>query len=207
MRRILLFDLDGTLLDTITDLHAAVNHALSAFSLPGHSIEAVTGMVGNGIRTLIARATPGGEENPLFESVFAEFGRYYKLHANDNTVPYDGITEMLAALTAVGYIPAVVSNKIDSAVKSLCREILPDSIVYALGDTDGIPRKPAPDMVYAALRALGAEPADAYYIGDSEVDVATAKNAGVPCLSVLWGLRSKAEFLAAGGDTFFNTPQ
>lgn len=206
MRKYLLFDLDGTLLDTITDLWLSVNHALSCFALPTHSIEAVMRMVGNGIRSLVARAVPGGEDDPKFDAVFAEFRRHYELHKNDHTAPYDGIHEMLRALMAVGYVPAVVSNKIDSAVKGLCRETFPDTVAYALGDTEGVPRKPAPDMVYAALRALGAEPSDAYFIGDSEVDVVTARNAGLPCLSVLWGFREREELLAVGGDTFFETP-
>lgn len=206
MKKILLFDLDGTLLDTITDLHNAVNHALACYSLPTHSLAAVMRMVGNGIRSLVARAIPCGEDNPQFDAVFAEFRRYYELHKNDHTAPYDGIIEMLRALKAAGYVSAVVSNKIDSAVKGLCRATFPDTIVYALGDSEGIPRKPEPDMVYKALRDLGAEPCDAYFIGDSEVDVVTAKNAGIPCLSVLWGFRTKEEILAAGGDTFFDAP-
>ena len=206
MRKVLLFDLDGTLLNTITDLHHAVNHALAAYGFPTHSEAAVMRMVGNGIRSLVTRATPGGEGNPHLEAVLAEFRRYYELHKNDHTAPYDGIIEMLDALAAVGYVPAVVSNKIDSAVKGLCSETFPGRIAYALGDTEGIPRKPEPDMVYAALRALGVEPSDAYFIGDSEVDVVTARNAGIPCLSVLWGFREKEELIAVGGDAFFETP-
>lgn len=206
MRKYLLFDLDGTLLDTITDLSNAVNHAMMLHGFPTHSEDAIARMVGNGIRLLVARATPGGEDNPDFEAVFADFKSYYAVHNSDNTAPYDGISEMLAALSKVGYTIAVVSNKIDSAVKLLCRETFPDRIDYALGDTEGIPRKPAPDMVYAALRALGADRSEAYFIGDSEVDVATAENAGLPCLSVLWGFRSKEELLAVGADTFFDTP-
>ena len=206
MRKYLLFDLDGTLLDTITDLANATNHALAAFGLPTHSEAEIMRMVGNGIRRLVILAVRGGEANPHFEEIFAEFQRYYALHKSDNTAPYDGIHEMLRALMAVGYVPVVVSNKIDSAVKGLCRETFPDTVAYALGDTEGVPRKPAPDMVYAALRALGAEPSDAYFIGDSEVDVVTARNAGLPCLSVLWGFREREELLAVGGDTFFETP-
>ena len=206
MKKVLLFDLDGTLLDTITDLSNAVNHALSAFSLPTHSEEAVLRMVGNGIKSLMMRAIPGGEDNPLFSDVFAEFRRYYAIHKHDNTAPYDGVPEMLSALAAAGYTAAIVSNKIDGAVKELWRESFPETVAFALGECEGIPRKPEPEMVYAALRALNAEPADAYYIGDSEVDVMTARNAGLPCLSVLWGFRTKEDLLAAGADTLFETP-
>ena len=206
MKKVLLFDLDGTLLDTITDLANAVNHALRTFSLPTHSEEAVLRMVGNGIRRLIVRATPGGEENPLFSDVFAEFRRYYAIHKSDNTAPYDGVPAMLSALTAAGYTAAIVSNKIDSAVKELWRETFSDTVAFALGECEGIPRKPEPEMVFATLRALNADRCEAYYIGDSEVDVVTARNAGIPCLSVLWGFRSKEDLLAAGANTFFETP-
>ena len=206
MRKYLLFDLDGTLLNTITDLANAVNHALSRFGYPTHSEEDIMRMVGNGIRVLLERATPGGDANPNFEAISAEFRLYYELHKNDYTAPYDGVLEMLSALSAAGYTIATVSNKIDSAVKALCREQLGDALTLALGEREGIPRKPAPDMVYAALRALGAEKSDAYFVGDSEVDVATAKNSGLPCLSVLWGFRSEAELRAGGADTFFETP-
>ena len=206
MRKYLLFDLDGTLLDTITDLWLSVNHALSCFALPTHSIEAVMRMVGNGIRSLVARAVPGGEDDPKFDAVFAEFRRHYELHKNDHTAPYDGIHEMLRALMAVGYVPAVVSNKIDSAVKGLCRETFPDTVAYALGDTEGVPRKPAPDMVYHVLDALGESAEGAVYIGDSDVDILTAANAGLPAISVTWGFRDRACLLGAGATVLVDTP-
>lgn len=206
MKKYLLFDLDGTLLDTITDLTNSVNHALAAFELPTHSEAAVMRMLGNGIRSLMTRATPNGEENPAFEEIFAEFRRHYALHKNDHTLPYNGIPEMLSALKAAGYTIAIVSNKIDSAVKGLWESLFRDTVTLAIGEMEGVARKPAPDMVELALRTLGAESTEAYFIGDSEVDVVTAKNAGLPCLSVLWGFRERDELLAVGGDTFFDSP-
>lgn len=206
MRKYLVFDLDGTLLNTITDLTNAVNHALTAFGLPTHGEDAIVRMVGNGIRVLVERATLGGEGHPDFEAIFAAFTRYYEAHKSDNTAPYDGVQEMLHALAAAGYTLAIASNKIDSAVKALWQELFADTVALALGESDTVARKPAPDMVEAALSTFGAEKADAYYIGDSEVDVATAKNSGLPCLSVLWGFRSEEELRAVGADTFFKTP-
>ena len=200
----LLFDLDGTLLDTIRDLASAVNHTEKAYGYPTHSVDDVCRMVGNGIRSLMVAATPGGEANPQFEDIMAEFRTYYGAHKLDTTAPYEGIPEMLAALKAAGYPIAIVSNKIDSAVRGLADMFFPE-IAVAIGEREGIPRKPAPDLVHLAMRELGAE--DAYFIGDSEVDIATAKNAGLRCLSVTWGFRSEETLRAAGGEHFFATPR
>ena len=200
----LLFDLDGTLLDTIRDRAAAVNHTEKAYGYPTHSVDDVCRMVGNGIRSLMMQSTPGGEANPRFGSIMADFRTYYEAHKLDTTAPYAGISEMLSALRAAGYPIAIVSNKIDSAVRGLAEMFFPE-VTVAIGEREGIPRKPAPDLVHLAMRELGAE--DAYFIGDSEVDIATAQNAGLTCLSVTWGFRSEETLRAAGGEYFFATPR
>ena len=199
MTTAVLFDLDGTLLDTLGDLHLAVNHVLKSFGYPGRTIEEVRRFVGNGAGRLIHLAVPeGAEEAP----VLAAFQAYYADHCNELTKPYDGILE---ALTVLGqqYPLAVVSNKPDAAVKELAKIYFPN--LYARGESVDCPRKPAPDMVYKAMEALNAQ--RCVYIGDSDVDILTAKNASVPCLSVTWGFRDEAELRAAGGTQFCHRPQ
>lgn len=197
MKTGILFDLDGTLLDTLQDLADAVNFALGQFDYPRRSLEEVRRFVGNGTRRLIARAVP---ENADPEPVFEVFRVYYDTHCQIKTRPYDGIPEALAQLRG-RYPIAVVSNKPDSAVKPLCDQYFPG--IFALGERSDCPRKPAPDMVFNAMQAIGVE--RCIYVGDSEVDVQTAKNAGVPCLSVLWGFRDREEIEAAGGINFCET--
>lgn len=193
-----IFDLDGTLLYTLDDLTASTNHAMHAFALPEHSTEEVRSMVGNGIRKLIERATPGGTGNPLYEEIFSTFTRHYLSHCLDATKPYDGIMETLSALKQNGKKMAVVSNKCSEATESLCRHFFKGYIDVAIGD-DGITRKkPAPDRVAEAMRQLGADEKDTVYIGDSEVDIKTAMNCNIPCVSVLWGFRDKS-FLKDNG--------
>ena len=207
MYKALVFDLDGTLLDTIGDLAAAVNHALSIHGYPTHPTEAVLGMVGNGVASLVARALPGGEENPDFPTVLADFRAYYEVHKDDTTAPYPGILPMLARLRAAGCRMAVVSNKYDLAVKALAAAFFPDTVEVAIGEKEGVARKPAPDGVFAALSELGVPPGEAVYIGDSEVDILTAHNAGLACLSVGWGFRTEAALLAAGAERVYKTPE
>lgn len=202
----LIFDLDGTLLDTITDLANAVNHALTVHGYPTHAEAEYLRMVGNGIASLVARALPGGKENPDFSAVLATFRAYYEIHKADATAPYAGISEMLLTLDAAGLSLAIVSNKIDPAVKALAARFFPDTVRVAVGEREGIDRKPAPDTVYLALAELGVTAEGAAYIGDSEVDIETAKNAGLPCLSVGWGFRTEEELRAAGADRVFMTP-
>ena len=195
-----LFDLDGTLLDTLDDLTASTNAALSAFSLPPRTREEVRRFVGNGAERLIRLALPGKETDPPVEEVLKAFREHYNAHCLDRTRPYVGILEALEALS----MPvAIVSNKPDSAVKPLCSRFFPG--VPAFGETADCPRKPAPDMLFRGLAALGAD--CCVYVGDSEVDILTAKNAGVPCLSVLWGFRDKDTLEAAGGTVFCRTPE
>lgn len=202
----IIFDLDGTLLDTLEDLTDAVNYALDTYHMPTRTIDEVRCFVGNGVRTLMIRAVPQGEENPRFEEVFVAFKEYYGEHCNDKTRPYDGIMELLKTLKKQGYVLGIVSNKIDSAVKELNRKYFADLIDVAIGEREGVQRKPAPDTVLTALQELGKEKKNAIYIGDSEVDIATAMNVGIPCISVLWGFRS-VEFLKENGaDNFAKEP-
>ena len=206
MYSVYIFDLDGTLLDTLGDLAAAVNYALRKYGLSEHSIDDVRSFVGNGVRVLMQRAVPEGEANPLFEEVLAAFCSYYLEHSLDTTRPYDGIPELLAELRRRGCHTAVVSNKFDAATKELCRYFFADTIEVAVGEheAEGIRKKPAPDTVEEALRQLGVTKEGAVYVGDSDVDILTAHNAGLPCISVLWGFRSR-EFLQANGATTFVT--
>ena len=201
MKTGILFDLDGTLLNTLEDLADAVNYILRQRGCPERSLEEVRQFVGNGARHLIRLSLPGGESEEQIDQVLADYQVYYSTHAQVKTGPYQGIPE---ALKAIGekYPIAIVSNKPDIAVKPLCADYFPG--VYALGEASDCPRKPAPDMVYKAMNAIGVE--KCIYVGDSEVDVVTARNAGAKCLSVLWGFRDKADMEAEGGQYFCDDP-
>ncbi|MCF0193370.1 MAG: HAD-IIIA family hydrolase [Prevotella sp.] len=201
-----IFDLDGTLLNTLGDLSNAVNHALRTNGMPEHTLEEVRWMVGNGVRKLMERAVPDGDNNPLFEKAFADFRAFYAQHSLDTTEPYEGIMQLLAELKQRGVKMAVVSNKMDSATKPLIKRFFGDFIDVAIGESEGISRKPAPDMVYKAMRELGVTAEDCVYIGDSDVDFHTAQNANIPCISVLWGFRDKAFLQEIGAETFAETP-
>ena len=194
----IIFDLDGTLLDTLNDLHAAVNHALTEMSFPARSLDQVRQFVGNGVAKLMERAVPPGTSPEDTTQALAIFKDWYARHSMDATAPYPGVPELLQALRAKGCKTAVVSNKFDGAVKGLCRTYFGDKIPVAIGESQGVARKPAPDTVRRALAELGAEAAGAVYVGDSDVDIETARNSGVPCLSVSWGFRDRA-FLTAHG--------
>lgn len=196
------FDLDGTLLETLKDLAASTNYALRTHNMPEHSIEDVRMFVGNGVKKLMERAIPNGIENPQFEEVYATFRQHYLEHNLDTTKPYEGIPELLAELKARGKKLAIVSNKFYAATQELARHFFPDTIEVAIGERENIKKKPAPDTVIEALRQLGASRETAVYIGDSDVDIMTAKNCDMPCVSVLWGFRDK-EFLMEHGATFF----
>lgn len=198
MKTGILWDLDGTLLDTLEDLADGVNVALRHFGYPERTIEEVRRFVGNGARRLIERAVPDGAD---VDAVLEAFRSYYDAHCQVKTKPYDGIMEALEKL-GKQYPMAVVSNKPDAAVASLCVDYFPG--LYARGESADCPRKPAPDMVCKAMESIGVE--RCIYVGDSEVDVLTAKNAGVPCLSVLWGFRDREEIEAAGGSHFCENP-
>ena len=203
-----IFDLDGTLLDTLTDLTASCNYALRTHGMPEHSIDDVRRFVGNGVRKLMERAIPEGEANPDFEATFATFREHYMHHSLDTTKPYPAIMETLAELKARGCRLAVVSNKMMAATVELCKHFFPDTIEVAIGENEaeGICKKPAPDTVYAALRKLGVSKDDAVYVGDSDVDIQTAANSGLPCISVLWGFRDRDFLIQHGAKTFISAP-
>ena len=199
-----IFDLDGTLLDTLRDLAASVNYAMEQCHYPTHSIDKVRMMVGNGVATLIKRAVPSGTSGEDTAHALDIFKQHYMEHGEDTTRPYDGILELLSTLKQQGKQIAVVSNKFDAATKALCDKYFPNLIDIALGENEaeGIRKKPAPDMVFKAMKQLHATPEECVYIGDSDVDFQTAQNAGIPCISVLWGFRTK-EFLQSHGATIF----
>ena len=193
----ILFDLDGTLLDTLEDLTDATNYALAQFDYPLRSMEQVRRAVGNGAANQIRKSLPEGTAEDVAEQVLSAYKPYYTAHCQQKTCPYPGVLQQLAALKEK-YPVAIVSNKPDSAVKTLCADYFPG--IYALGEKSDCPRKPAPDMVWKAMADLGID--RCVYVGDSEVDVLTAKNAGMPCLCVLWGFRDRADMEAAGGIHF-----
>ena len=200
-----IFDLDGTLLDTLQDLAASVNYALRQHHMPEHSIDDVRRFVGNGVRRLMERAIPEGAANPAFEAAFATFRKYYMEHSLDTTRPYDGIPELIHELKKRGCRMAVVSNKMMAATQELVHHFFPE-IEVAIGEDEaaGIRKKPAPDTVFVALKQLGE--GSAVYVGDSDVDLATARNSGLPCISVLWGFRDREFLLAHGATTFVEQP-
>lgn len=208
-----IFDLDGTLLDTLQDLANSVNYALRQHGMPEHTIDDIRRFVGNGVRLLMERAVPDGARNPQFEDTFATFRQHYMQHSLDTTRPYDGIPELIRELKNRGCQMAVVSNKMMAATQELVRHFFPD-IPVAIGEHEaaGIRKKPAPDTVFEALRQL-TENSPSHllapspvYVGDSDVDLATARNSGLPCISVLWGFRSRDFLLAHGATTFAEHP-
>ena len=202
-----IFDLDGTLLYTLDDLTASTNHTMRKFGFAEHTKEEVRLMVGNGIRKLIERAIPEGMNNPQYEDAYSEFVSYYLKHDLDTTRPYPGVMQMLKALKERGKQLAVVSNKYCEATENLCRTFFAEYISVAIGESCNIRKKPAPDTVLAAMTKLGADKATTVYIGDSEVDIATACNCGIPCISVLWGFRDKDFLIQNGGTVFIEQPE
>ena len=202
-----IFDLDGTLLYTLDDLTASTNHAMRKFGFAEHTKDEVRLMVGNGIRKLIERAIPEGVNNPQYEDTYSEFVSYYLKHDLDTTRPYPGVMQMLKTLKERGKQLAVVSNKYCKATENLCRTFFAEYISVAIGESSNIRKKPAPDTVLAAINKLGADKATTVYIGDSEVDIATARNCGIPCVSVLWGFRDKDFLIQNGGTVFIEQPE
>lgn len=194
----IIFDLDGTLLDTLTDLTNSVNYAMQAYQFPTYSRDQVRQMVGNGVRVLMERAIPEGNSFDQFEDCLKTFKEHYELHKKDNTSPFPGILEFLKEADAAGFKLAVVSNKFDLAVKELCRDFFSPYITTAIGESAQTSPKPAPDTVFKAMEELHSIPERCVYAGDSDVDISTAKNAGIPCISVSWGFRSR-EFLETHG--------
>ena len=202
-----IFDLDGTLLNTINDLAASTNYALRSAGMPEHSVDDVRRFVGNGVKKLMERAIPDGLNNPDFDETYATFRKHYLEHSLDTTKPYDGIPEVLAELKRRGKKLAIVSNKFYAATQELARHFFPDTIEVAIGERENIRKKPAPDTVLEAMRQLGVGKEGTVYIGDSDVDIDTAHNVGVPCISVLWGFRDREFLLAHGATTLIERPE
>lgn len=201
-----IFDLDGTLLNTLGDLAASCNYALRLNDMPERTIDEVKSFVGNGVKNLMERAIPGGLNNEKFNAAYYMFRQHYMKHGLDTTEPYPGIQEMLHRLNSKGKNIAVVSNKFDLATKDLCHHFFKDNITVAIGEKEGIRKKPAPDTVNEALKQLGVTSEKAVYIGDSDVDIMTARNSGMPCISVLWGFRDKDFLLKHGATAFVENP-
>ena len=201
-----IFDLDGTLLDTLQDLADSTNYALALHHLPARTVEEVRRFVGNGVGLLIHRAVPEGTDEALEHQVLADFRAHYLVNMEHKTAPYPGVLELLDRLRAAGIRTAVVSNKFDGAVKGLCQAYFGDRVEVAIGESQGVARKPAPDTVFAALADLEASAARAVYVGDSDVDIDTARNAGMDCLSVSWGFRDREFLLAHGASRIVDSP-
>ena len=198
-----LFDMDGTLLNTLADLTAAVNHTLEQYGYPRRTIEQVRKGLGNGAVKLMAAMLPQGEETPGFADIMRDYRAWYQAHACVETCPYPGVPEMLERLRQRGCKVAIVSNKPHGAACELAERFFPG--VPTFGERPETPRKPAPDMVFHALAALGAGKENAVYVGDSEVDVQTARNAGLPVIGVAWGFRGREALAAAGAETIVDT--
>ncbi|WP_311409209.1 HAD family hydrolase [Lancefieldella parvula] len=199
------FDLDGTLLNTIDDLAWATNYALKQFNMPTYTVDEVRQMVGNGVAKLIRDAVPEDTDDATYQQVLACFKEHYADHSLDNTVPYPGILDAIDILKAAGVKCAVVSNKPNFAITDLMKNFFPGRFDFALGQRDDLKRKPNAEPVHYALAQIGVNPKDAVYIGDSEVDVKTAQNSNMPCISVTWGFRDKDTLLAAGATTLVDT--
>lgn len=193
MYNTVIFDLDGTLLNTIDDLADAVNYVQEKYGIEKHSVDLVRQHVGNGIRNLMIRSVPQGEENPKFEEMFSCYKEYYQEHCQIKTAAYPGIMELLKSLHNKGIKMAIVSNKAHPAVVELNKIYFEDYISVAIGENEaaGIQKKPAPDSVFHALELLGSKKSEAIYVGDSEVDYATAKNSGLDCVLCSWGFRDR----------------
>lgn len=202
-----IFDLDGTLLDTLGDLSSSVNYALHRHGLPERSKADVRRFLGNGIRRLIEQSVPEGTSPSMTEEVFQTFRQYYLEHSLDETAPYEGIMELLHQLHDMDVATAIVSNKLDPAVKELHQHFFSDTIRVAIGESSSIRRKPAPDMVDECIRLLGCDRQSCLYVGDSEVDLQTARNASLPCCSVSWGFRDKKQLIEAGATTIIDRPE
>ena len=202
-----IFDLDGTLLDTLGDLSSSVNYALRQHGLSERSKADVRRFLGNGIRRLVEQSVPEGTSPSMTEEVFQTFRQYYLEHSLDETAPYEGIMELLHQLHGMNVATAIVRNKLDPAVKELHQHFFSDTIRVAIGESSSIRRKPAPDMVDECIRLLGCDRQSCLYVGDSEVDLHTARNASLPCCSVSWGFRDKKQLIEAGATTIIDRPE
>ncbi len=203
----IILDLDGTILDTLEDLTDSVNHALEKGGFPTRTIDEIRTFVGNGAKNLIIRALPDEENEETLNKTLASFKEHYEINKTNKTAPYTGICEVLSSLRESGCKLAIVSNKHDDAVQGLYNKFFSDVCDFALGNCDFLPKKPAPDMILYALDKIGENVENAVYIGDSEVDITTAKNADMPCISVTWGFRGGDVLKASGAEIIAHTPQ
>ena len=205
MKKAYLFDLDGTLLDTLRDLAESVNYILNKYGYPGHTTEQIRQMLGNGARNLMRLALPPETEEAQLEICLADYKAYYEQHCQDHSCPFPGIEELLSALRQRGAQVAILSNKPDGATKRLCAEYFPG--IHAQGQTETVRRKPAPDGVLAILKELNVSREDAVYIGDSEVDLETAHNCEMDSIIVTWGFRDREQLLRSGAKCLVDRPE
>lgn len=203
----IVWDMDGTVLNTLIDLRDSVNYVLRKYNMPEHTIEEYRRYFGSGIRYALECAVVYGTPSETINEMLPIFKEHYDVHCLDNTCPYDGILDAMKKLKEKGYKMAIVSNKIDSAVKELNEKFFKEYVDVAIGETPGTKRKPAPDMVEQALNELGSSKEESIYIGDSEVDLQTARNSNLPCISVLWGFRDRDYLIEQGATTFAETPE
>ena len=203
----IIFDLDGTLLNTLFDLKESTNFVLGKYGYPERTIEEVRMFIGNGVAKLIERALPEGLKNPLYEQCLMDFKSDYKTRMYEHTKPYDGVLKMLDDINAAGIKTAVVSNKFDAAVKELCKIYFGERIIVAIGESEKVRKKPAPDSVFRAMEILKANKRKTVYCGDSDVDIQTAKNAGLKSIGVSWGFRDRTLLIKEGADFIVDTPQ
>ena len=201
-----IFDLDGTLLNTLDDLCDAVNATMDHYGYPRRTLAEVRASVGNGVERLIALSLPDGLDTPDFDKIAAYYRSYYAAHSEVKTAPYDGVLDLIDRLESAGVKTAVVSNKPQVSVQALCRHFFADFIDVAYGDSPDRPRKPAPDGTFSALERLGVPVAQAVFIGDGDADVETANNAGLRCIGVTWGFRDPDELRAAGAAVLLDSP-
>ena len=204
---LLIFDLDGTILDTLEDLKLSTNYALTFHGFPERTLDEVRRFVGNGIGKLIERAVPAGTPEKETQRVLATFKRHYGAHCADHTKPYEKIPEFLKAVRESGCQTAVVSNKADFAVQELCEQYFPGMFDFVVGEREGIRRKPCPDSVNEVLKTLRKTKEQAVYVGDSDVDVETAKNAGMPVIGVSWGFRGRKFLEEHGAERIADEPE
>jgi phosphoglycolate phosphatase len=202
-----IFDLDGTLLNTLDDLRDSLNEVLAQKGYASRSLEEVRRFVGNGVRNLIRLSVPESVSEEAVTHIMEEFKENYKHNMQNKTRPYNGIMELLLDLNRFNYKIAIVSNKYDAAVKELARTYFGNLITVAIGETTDIRRKPAPDSIYSAIRELGSDINSTVFVGDSETDVQTAKNAGIPCIAVTWGFRCREVLRNEGADYLIDTPK
>lgn len=202
-----IFDLDGTLTDTLADLKNSVNYALSELGFPARSVDEIRSFVGNGVRRLIYLSVPENTPDEVSEKCLGIFKEYYKNHSFVLTKPYDGIVEMLSELKSRGIKTAVVTNKMHSAAADIVEHFFGNLVEFTVGQVDGMAQKPQPDGIYRVLKKLGVSKDNAVYVGDSEVDCVTAHNAGIPCIGVTWGFRDGEVLKAHGANFIVNNPQ